>query len=72
MHISIISACYKVGSILFFGHRHILEYFGNNYGLGFYPARLFNCYSFVQYDQIRLQIMGELDEYVEVKKKITE
>lgn len=52
----------------FFCHRHIYEYFGANSALYFFVARLLKCYSFEEYDDIRLDIIQQSKAYYNEKK----
>lgn len=66
---SIIAACKAFEVTQFFCHRHISEHFGSTNVLGLFVLKLLKCHSYHKYEQIRLEIIEELDLYVKEREK---
>ncbi len=50
--------------------RHIYEYFGSNSGLYCFVSKVLKCYSFIEYDEIRLDIIEHCKVYYKERQML--
>lgn len=63
-------ACHAFNVQYCFCNRHIIEHFGSHSGLNLFAIRLLLCYSELTYNQIRVGIILELNDYVAERKSL--
>ena len=67
---AIISTCKKFGVNHYFCHRHLIEHFNPKSVLGIYARKLLKCFNVIEYENLRSQILKELDEYEKERKEL--